>query len=458
MEKHSPSPPSLSPDQGQALTELHEFTCSKRTRHALSGPAGSGKTYLIGRFLEQTRLPIKISATTHKAAKVAARMTAEGEAATIHSLLGLQPEADTKRGRMILKRKRDPKVEAGELVIVDEASMIDSELLAVIDEYASALDFRVLYVGDRYQLPPIFESESPCFARVPTSHLTTIHRQALDNPLIATATGFREVLDGAPFPVIEPRAPGVYCTSPQRFEEAMLSAFDRDEYAEDADFCRAIAWTNRRVVELNRIIRRRLVGPEAELYPFTEGETFIVNEAVTRNDALLIPTEARVTIEKVVEHAITDIETGITVNGYRLTVSPDPSKLVEVFAPADREAARAVLSAYASKARALQRECDIARKMSTGPSKEQDEARRSAWRAFFDVKEAFADLRPPHACTVHKAQGSTFRHAFIDIGDIGRCTRWDLIARLVYVALTRAAESAITTGTLPARLYQREAA
>ncbi|MBK5941430.1 hypothetical protein CCR96_19700 [Halochromatium roseum] len=443
----------LSPDQAQALRELHAFTASHRTRHALSGPAGSGKTYLVGQFLSQTKLPIRLSATTHKAAKVAARMSPDGEASTVHSLLGLQPEADHKRGRMVLERKRRPKAKRGDLVIVDEASMVDSDLLAVVDQYASEIGFRVLYVGDNHQLPPIFESVSPAFDKVPTSHLTTIHRQALDNPLIATATGFRKVLDGAPFPVITPRAPGVYCASAGKFESAMLNAFATDDYRADSDFCRAIAWTNRRVVELNRVIRRRLVGPAADRYPFTEGEQFIVNEAVKQYGKVILPTEATVTVLDAAEGTIHD--SGFEVRGVSVEVEHEKGT-ANLFCPTDRDAAKALLSHYASKANALQRACKAHR----NPTDELDKARREAWKDFFSAKERMSDLRPPHACTVHKSQGSTFQHAFIDIGDIGQCTRSDIIARLTYVALTRPALSALLTGELPPRCYpdQRVAA
>jgi exodeoxyribonuclease-5 len=448
---HTPDD-TLSPDQEQALADLHAFVESDRTRHALAGPAGSGKTYLIGRFLAEIKIPVKLAATTNKAAAVAGAMSPDGEAATIHSLLGLQPEPDQRRGRMILKRKREPKLDAGELVIVDEASMCDSELITVIDEYAREIGFRVLYVGDAYQLPPIYEGRCPAFDRVPTSHLTTIHRQALENPLIAAATGFRQVLDGAAFPRVTTQAPGVLCTDARSFADQMLGTFDSPDYRGDGDHCRALAWTNARVVALNRAIRRRLIGPEADHHPFTEGETFIVNEAVSERERLVLPTEAKVRIERAEPETLEDAGSGITVPGHRVTAAYQ-GRGVELFCADDRQRAGALLSHYASRARALQRACTRGR-----ATPELDTERRVAWRRFFGVKQQLAELRPPHASTVHKSQGSTYRHAFIDLEDIGRCTRWDLIARLVYVALTRPSETAVITGALPARLYHREAA
>lgn len=71
----------------------------------------------------------------------------------------------------------------------------------------------------------------------------------------------------------------------------------------------------------------------------------------------------------------------------------------------------------------------------------------------FELKNEFSDLRAPHASTVHKSQGSTYQYCFVDLSDIGRNTRWEEIARLVYVALTRASHTVLVTGALPERVY-----
>lgn len=448
---------SLSPDQRQALGEILDFAASTCPAHALSGPAGTGKTYLLGWVLAQVERNVRLSATTNKAAAVCGQLAPGCDARTIHHLLGLQPEADHRKGRMVLKRKRDPKVKGGELVIVDEASMIDSELLRTIRTYAAEIGFQVLFVGDGYQLPPIFEAESPAFATLPTSRLTTVHRQALGNPILSAATDFRMVLDGNPFPVLLGHDRGLLRADDFEFPVWMVQEFATRDYERDPDHCRAIAWTNRRVIELNRIIRRRLIGPDADRWPILPGETFVVNEALVEDDELQFPTESRVRVSRVSASTMTDKETGIEVTGHWCQVA-NAQNAGELFVPADREAAAALLGAYARKGRELQRQCDAWKKAGHSSPPDLDDERRAAWREFFAWKGRMADLRPPHACTVHKSQGSTFNLAFIDLADIGRCTRADLIARLVYVALTRPRDTAIFTGELPARLYLREAA
>lgn len=334
--------------------------------------------------------------------------------------------------------------------------MVDSDLLRVIRQYARDIGFQTLYVGDGYQLPPVFEGECPVFAAVLTSHLTTVHRQALDNPVLATATAFREVLDGQPFPMVMGHKTGLIRAEGIHFIGRMLEEFGSRAYQRDPDHCRAVCWTNARAMELNQLVRRQLIGPEADRWPILPGEEVIVNEAQMDDDELIFPTEARVRVHDVKSTALVDDETGIKVMGQRVTVS-DERTAAGLFVPTDRPAAKALLSTYANQARRLQAQCKAA---PPGTNIiELDTARRAAWRKFFEVKREMADLRPPHASTTHKSQGSTIGHTFIDLGDIGRCTRPDLLARLCYVALTRAKHEAIVTGELPARLYpMREAA
>ncbi|CAK0780835.1 hypothetical protein CCP4SC76_7600007 [Gammaproteobacteria bacterium] len=128
---------SFSPDQATAWNNLITFIHSDHREHALSGPAGTGKTFLISRLaahLAGMGYRLHLTATTNKAARVASRM-ADQEPKTIHSLLGLQPVEDVDMGRQVLQRKRKPAVASGSLVIVDEASMVQRELLTEIQEF-----------------------------------------------------------------------------------------------------------------------------------------------------------------------------------------------------------------------------------------------------------------------------------------------------------------------------------
>lgn len=64
------------------------------------------------------------------------------------------------------------------------------------------------------------------------------------------------------------------------------------------------------------------------------------------------------------------------------------------------------------------------------------------------MADKWADLRAMYACTVNKSQGSTFDRVFIDLSDIAKCNNGNTIARMLYVAVTRARHEVILTGDI----------
>lgn len=437
----------LSHDQAAALEELHAFTGAARRGLALSGPAGTGKSFLIGQFLRETNARVHLTASTHKAAKVVAGLAGE-EAATVHSLFGLRPVNDYASGETRLERRKEPKAESGSLVIIDEASMIDRELLRRLAQDAKELDLKLLFVGDPYQLPPVADgSGTPIvFDVIPTLKLTTVHRQAKGNPIIALATAFRQVLDGGAYPVIRPHGEAIRRVDRTGFGGLIRERFTTAEYDRDPNYCRLVAWTNARVRQLNAYVRGLLLGPDARRYAYLPGETLIANEAIVANEEVLLANETLVLVNKAEVAVYGPTTAGLS--GSWLEVTTTEGADHRLFVPDDLDAARRYLALLRRQAQAL--------KGLTG--EDSDRQARAAWRGYFEAKESFADLRPPHAVTVHKSQGSTYRHVLVQTEDIGQAVHYPghLLARLIYVALTRAAETATFYGSLPASLYLPE--
>lgn len=433
----------LSPDQQEALDALHAFTTSGSERViALSGPAGTGKSTLIGRFLRETnRRTVRLTATTHKAAAVASALSGS-EAMTVHKLFGLRPVNDHDTGETRLERRAAPLAECGSLVVVDEASMVDRALFQRLAADAEELDLQLLFVGDPYQLPPVSESEGvpPVFVVAPTLHLRTVHRQAADNPIIGLASAFRAVLDGAPYPVIRPRGAAIHRLDRKAFAGQIRERFTGRDYAADPDHARLVAWTNARVNDLNAYVRALLLGPDATRWKYLPGETLIVNEAVVEDEKVVLPNESRVTVQRAEADTLPDSE----LTGYRLEVSDLGGRSHELFVPDDARRARWHLAKLRDRALALKAAQPV-----------DENAVRAAWRDYFETKERLTDLRPTHAVTVHKSQGSTYRHVLVQTEDIGRALNQPahLLARLLYVATTRASETASFYGGLPSALY-----
>jgi exodeoxyribonuclease V alpha subunit len=156
--------PSLTVD-AKALTIPHLLNARQAdaVRHTMghsltvvTGGPGTGKTFTAGHAIQVlmqstiSRLRVKIAAPTGKAAdRLAQSITAsdrlEIESLTLHRLLSLQP------GRSRLFEKRQI---LADLIVVDEASMIDASLFAHLLA-AIPSGSRLLLLGDSDQLPPV---------------------------------------------------------------------------------------------------------------------------------------------------------------------------------------------------------------------------------------------------------------------------------------------------------------
>jgi exodeoxyribonuclease V alpha subunit len=126
----------------------------------------------------------------------------EGALQTIHNLLEYSPvvvwSEKQEREVKVFKPQRGEWDKLGVThLIIEEASMVGLDLF---DELKAALNagVQIIYVGDINQLPPVFGKSIMSYAltQLPIVHLDIVYRQALDNPIIASA---HAVLHGKSF-------------------------------------------------------------------------------------------------------------------------------------------------------------------------------------------------------------------------------------------------------------------
>ncbi len=176
----------LSPDQKAVFVSIEKWVQERSDLLTLGGYAGTGKSTLVS--LLAYRFPdehIAFCAFTGKAAnvlrrKLAGLMSPTHRVSTIHSLL-YRTVTDQNGNISWLRRK---KLDV-DLIVIDEASMIDSE---VFDDVAS-FGIPILAVGDHGQLPPINDSFS--LMDSPHLRLETIHRQAEGSPILQLSARIR---------------------------------------------------------------------------------------------------------------------------------------------------------------------------------------------------------------------------------------------------------------------------
>ena len=114
----------------------------------ISGVAGSGKSYVISvlhKLHQRQRRRVTLCAPTGKAARRLEELTGT-EASTIHRLLGFD-------GYSYRRNSHDPL--DTDVVIVDEVSMMDTELLYHLFEAVNLRRSIITLVGDHNQLPPV---------------------------------------------------------------------------------------------------------------------------------------------------------------------------------------------------------------------------------------------------------------------------------------------------------------
>ena len=164
----------LTGDQQRAETAFNAWLAEAPAGvpFVLSGYAGAGKTFLSMRLLaaaEASGLCWTVAAPTHKAVGVlrshlaAAALQPTWYPATIHRLLRLKLKRQGDRERCEETGQTAAALEHLALVLIDEASMVDSSLLEICLRCAHPFGTRLVFVGDPAQLPPVGEASSPVF-------------------------------------------------------------------------------------------------------------------------------------------------------------------------------------------------------------------------------------------------------------------------------------------------------
>ena len=325
-------------DQRAAFAELVRFIQGRGDSsqpRVLSGYAGTGKTWLIVQLImAATNQRVAVCAPTHKAVAVIAAKLAEVTNATqsgsgsrkiwsgtLHALLGLRLREDRDGGMQLDLDRQDKGTyfEDYDLVVIDEASMVGTQLLSYIAQFQhSGRRPRVLYVGDPGQLLPVepemaAEDLGPLFAQTdePVKHrtppvfetvkeqhaLTEIVRQkstGKPHPIAVFAQEIRRYIDGS--------ATGVFTPGMVReFISAHADEMGRNVLTAPVDRLasgavtlrtrfpskdiRVVAWRNQVVDRHNAFIHRELAPLfKAEKHlleaPFWPGETLVAREAM----------------------------------------------------------------------------------------------------------------------------------------------------------------------------------
>lgn len=285
--------PFLFPEQSDLLERITTFV-TKRTADVfvLTGVAGTGKTLLIRRLVqrvEETGRFVELLAPTALCARRLARHT-ERPTATLHGALYHRP-------RRVSRDKRDKGASPqyhfqlrtegvrDRLIVVDEASLVgdqapdtvdateaevlfgNGKLLSELLEVAGRDAAQLIFVGDRYQLPPFGEKTSQALdpaslknrqLKCEAGELTVVRRQKEGSAIPELADQVRRSIDSGgplpPKPAEEGR--GIHFEAPPWLLEGLA---DKTALAVTSTNADAIRWHQ----EVRKALGRGRERPEA---------------------------------------------------------------------------------------------------------------------------------------------------------------------------------------------------
>ena len=418
----------LTPKQKIAFDTILQCIANKQPV-LLTGFAGTGKSTTIATIIKSlSHKMITIATPTHKAAAVLSAMLETNgiispnvKVTTIHKSLGKRPQRQG-GGNTTFSR---PTKEIYGILIIDECSMIDAELFDDINEAAPTAS--IVYVGDPAQLPPTSGQGalSPVFAAIgQRAHLSDIIRQSTDNPIIELSAALRRVMESSSHITVSDVVEMVNEYDAIGTKIGMIKKHEIADYCSDAlknglD-CRYLAYKNESIDKQTVAIRSMLHGRDVQSFVIGEpvsSLTGIQNVINNNHEGVITAIGEPVLIQGIACLSVT-LDDNLTVNA-AIDIKQKKNKEIGFFRMFEKLKAQSSLTTdFKEKANLL------------------EQATEASAQGYM-IKDSIAELRPCVASTVHKAQGSTFDVAVVDVADILTMRNRSEALQCLYVAVTR---------------------
>ena len=449
-------------EQSAAIEEFSRFAACRdgQSMMILRGSAGTGKTSLAGaivRAMHNMKQRVVLMAPTGRAAKVFS-LNAGSEAFTIHRRIYRQKTYSGEDTSFSLNFNKHQHT----LFIVDEASMIPSgnstpntlfgsgHLLDDLVQYVyGGQHCRLMLIGDKAQLPPVGEAESPALSqqvmeaygiRVFHADLNEVLRQSQESGILWNATIIRQMIthdEMTQLPrIVFSRFADIRRVPGDELIEQLSSSYSHV----GMDETMVVVRSNKRANIYNNGIRAMVLGRE---------------EPLTSGDLLMVVKNNYHWTEKKEEGGITKEEEGLSflANGDRMRVHrvrnvhelygftfADAWMVFPDYDDYELEAT-VLLDTLQSEAPALTHEqgeqlfnavmedyADVPLK-----SERMKQLRNDRYFNALQIKYAYA-------VTCHKAQGGQWAHVYVDQGYMTDDMLSPDYIHWLYTAFTRATE------------------
>lgn len=457
----------LSFEQLQAVTSIIKFINSRdgENEMLLIGGAGTGKSACISQvigYLENHSYDYLACAPTHKARLSLEKLT-KTQTLTLHQLLQLRPNIEVQllnlrelefQCGLTNRRKNDKYIHIPRLIIIDECSMITSDLYEFIQkELIIKRGVKLLYIGDSAQLKGVNdETISKVFEIDNKIELTKIYRQQDEAPLLYILKDLRSK-PLYEFKDFESNYGSLYTTKDAK--EFVVNACREYKNAianEDPYQIKILTYTNKRIDAYNELLHGIIYKK-----PTTD---YCIGEFVTGYDNY-----SEGGIKKIynsLDYIVTDVQRHtkepsdifpLPLDGYILTLKDmiygntesdsafGYNKIFVISKKIDSSILQSFINLFEStRIRAVN-------------TPKKTSLYGELWAQYYALQEYFASpfdlfydgrliksatIKLGYAISTHKSQGSSINNVYIDFTDLKKCYNKEEFRQLEYVALSRA--------------------
>jgi len=447
------------------------------------GYAGTGKTFTISKIIKDIVdknifSKIYICTPTHQALNIIQSYVKDTIEisnnimfATIHKLFNFRPViavengdkifmADSKENTFFSKNNKY-------IVIIDECSMISSDMVVEIKKNIKLHEIKIIYLGDLQQLPPVSEPESLIFSLVPEKYNYTV---CLDE-IMRTKSDVIKILSNEirkwnKKTSISTILSDIYNEHKKQTKKLRIYHNNENHITTRwfANFINSLktktpiilTWRNKTSDNYNNIVRKHIHKEKFS-------DTFLINDNIIFCDYYCCSEKTPFYTSDMA--VIKEIKTGqINFNMWNKYIEDVPTehnklynRFLNVFSKLTQEFQVDTLKIKSKRYSIdvdiliINANCIIqyTQFVETIKSKiilfykktKNEYLTKQLWKIFYNhVIEKYAHINFGYSITVHKAQGSTFDSVYIDITDINANQDINEMHRMLYTAITRASD------------------
>lgn len=461
----------------------------------LLGYAGTGKTMLMGQIIHDLinkKLfdQIIICAPTHQALNVIESYIKSnfnsGEKSknsiklsflTIHKLLEFKPMILTENGSIIFRNVKESKFMKkidDKLIIIDECSMISQDMVSELEKYKNLYPVKIIFMGDKMQLPPVGESISKIFSmidknysfyivldeimRTKSSHIkkvaTCIRNWNFENSLGKSLASIHNSDSTKSFRIYRK------CTDP--LSSPWFKIFIKKLFN---GLSIILTWKNTTADQYNCIIRQHLhASNDLNNYQIDDhlmfsnyyssemdGSTFYTSDMIK---IINLSSQKKLLFDWTtlfIDNAKTNADRAFNLlikklSKFELTLLVDSISIRKIYSDISQKIDDKIYQLETINRNDLQKydilQKNIREHIEFYYNKYKSESlTKLLWNAYYKkIVDAYAKLNFGYAITTYKAQGLTFSQVFVDVQDISENRDPEDLQKALYTAATRASQ------------------